>query len=217
VEGLSALKQLQPGDFSRLYRDFQAVRATLFRLPHASREEVARCGDVLFEEIVWNNTLLEKQFVVDLLNAPVAICLGLRPLLVLMLLEGGRLERARAMMAWPAAEGTALAAPTSTETVASFLPSYAETRGRGTTLGLLVANFEKAFGRGAAAPDGCGCPGDGPLPVPRCQSVYACPSCPCRRYCRLDEWLRLARRLRARALPTRQEDLLERLAYLWSN
>ena len=47
--------------------------------------------------------------------------------------------------------------------------------------------------------------------APRCASVYHCPSCPCRRYCRLDEWLRIARLLRQHAVTVRQETLLERL------
>ena len=208
VEELSALKELRDESFYYLYQHFEAVRATLFRLARATAGEIDSCSQVLFNEITRCNPVLEKQFAATVLRAPVVSVLDLRTLVVLMLLEGGRLEQARVMMQW---RPVGIRDTSSPESVRASLSSYAAARGGAVSADRLAAEFAMAFGRSHAGPGGDGSAPAGPLAVPRCQSVYACPSCPCRSYCRLDEWHRLALRLRTQARVIRHEDLLDRL------
>jgi YcaO-like protein with predicted kinase domain len=211
VESLSALRTLGRADFSHLYTHLDAVRTTLFRLPHASTQEIARCGEVLFDEVTRANPTLEKELVSNVLQAPVAGCLGLRPLLVLMLLEAGAVDKARTVLEWPPASAPILEQPVSPQGVATWLPSYAKTRRGAVAAATLAARFAEAFGFSDIVREADVNAATGPVPLPRCQSVYACPSCPCRPFCRLDEWYRLAVHLRARAATIRQDALLERL------
>jgi hypothetical protein len=208
VEELSALKELRDESFHYLYQHFEAVRSTLFRLPHASAGEIDSCSQVLFNEITRCNPVLEKQFAATVLRAPVVAAFDLRTLVVLMLLESGRLEQARVMMGW---RPVGVRDKNSPESVRASLSSYAASRGGAVSADRLAVEFERVFGRPHTGSDQDGSAPTRPLPVPRCQSVYACPSCPCRPYCRVDEWHRLARSLRAHARVIRQEDLLDRL------
>ena len=210
VEELSALRQLRPLDVQCLSPQFATVRTTIFRLAQASTEEVARCSAMLFDEMTCCNPTLEQQFVSGVLRAPVATCLDLRTLLVLMLLEAGSTGQARTVMEWPPPSAV-LATPASVEGVAAWLAPYVETRRRAAGVGQIAANFDRAFGPGRREADAVSGSEQRELPVPRCQSIYDCPACPCHRYCRLDEWYRLARRLREQAVTVRQEDLLARL------
>jgi ribosomal protein S12 methylthiotransferase accessory factor YcaO len=209
AECLSALDRLTGEHVRHLYAHVDTMRAVLFRLPRATRDEVAMCSRVLYDEITRCSPMLEKGFTAGVLQAPVAGCLALRPLLVLMLLESGRADEARVMMGWRPTSSSAVAAAESLAAVAAWLPAYERTREGPLDGRSLRAAFAKAFGSEPPAPDGQDLHPS--LPVPRCASVYACPSCPCRRYCRLDEWYRLARRLRVHAVDVQQEDLLLRL------
>jgi hypothetical protein len=137
------------------------------------------------------------------LRAPVAACVGLRPLLALMLLESGLEEEACVVLDWPPIAEPSAADPSSREAVRRLLPAYAEARRGAVSAGRLASALQRACGGGEAAAAEPAClaePGAAePLLLPRCASVYDCPSCPCRRYCLMDAWYRAARRLRERA------------------
>jgi ribosomal protein S12 methylthiotransferase accessory factor YcaO len=208
VEELSALKALGPEAFSFLHAHVEAVRRAIFGLPHASGEEIARCARVLVDEMERCTPMLDATVVSSVLHAPVSQPLSPRALLVLMLLEAGDLEKAGAVLNRPPAAPPVLEPPLSAADVARWIPSYAAERRAAIGRDLLAARFAEAFGEAHVGSDHESVP---PLPVPRCQSVYACPSCPCRTRCSIEEWCRLARRLRAEAAPVRQEALLERL------
>jgi ribosomal protein S12 methylthiotransferase accessory factor YcaO len=206
AERLSALDPLTREHLDHLYVHYDEVRATLFRLPRATGDEIGRCARVLYGEMTCCSPMLDRQFAAGVLQAPVAACMGLRPLLALMLLETGGCAEARVIGSWRPTSPTAVAPTVSLDSVATWLPVYARTRRAWTDEERLRAAFARAFGREpqAGGTDGL----HEVLPVPACVSVYACPSCPCRRYCRLDEWYRLARRLRAGAVEVRQESLI---------
>ena len=144
------------------------------------------------------------------LFAPVAACVDLRTLLVLMLLEAGRVEEARVLAGRPSVALTRDEESNVVERVASRLAPYHRARGGLVDPRVLEGRFEEAFGRSwGARPSGrdeSSAPRDAAgerLLLPRCTSVYACPSCPCRPWCRLDEWYRLARHLQRHLLPAR--------------
>jgi ribosomal protein S12 methylthiotransferase accessory factor YcaO len=213
VEELSPLRELLPAQFRSLPRHFETVRATIFRLAWATRDEIAHAAGVLFEEMTAFNPTLEARFLADVLHAPTAYWIGLRPLLVMMLLEAGELERARAIVGWAPLSAPELApeqrGSSLTETPGGLLQAYRSLRRAVLRDSDILKSFHELFGdraSGDVATDGQ--EGILRLPVPCCQNVYACPSCPCRAYCRLEEWYRLARQLRARASGVEQERLL---------
>jgi YcaO-like protein with predicted kinase domain len=209
VEELSALSRLTPVRFAGLWAEWERVRATVFALGDATRDAVERCAGTLFGEITRSNPLVERGFAGSVLNAPVVASLEVRALLLLMLLEAGRLADARAILARPPLVPPALERAATLRALASLLPGYARSRGGRIQVEDLRAAFTRAFGdvdQSVAAGTGAV---DEPLSVPRCHSVYGCPACPCRPFCRLDEWYRLARRLRDCAVPPDQAAWLE--------
>jgi hypothetical protein len=212
VEGLSALSRLTRRRFSRLYAELEDVRATIFALGDASRAEIERCAVTLFDELTGGNPFVEHGFAGSVLASPVVAALDLRPLLLLMLLEAGRFAEARTILAWPS-----LCPPTpdraaTLRNLATLLPSYARSRGGRALAEDLLAAFSGAFGTVGSSREAPADAGDGRLPAPCCHSVYGCPACPCRRFCCLDEWRRLALRLRDRAGVPDQTALIDRLA-----
>ncbi len=212
VEGLSALSRLTPLRFSRLYSEWEGVRATIFALGDASRQEIDRCAITLFDELTRGNPFVEHGFAGSVLVSPVVAALDLRPLLLLMLLEAGRVDEARTVLAWPPLRPPAPGRAAALQALASLLPAYARSRGGRAPAEELRAAFTRGFGEVEAPPAAPAEPADGRLPVPCCHSVYGCPACPCRRFCHLDEWRRLALRLRERASEVDQAALFERLA-----
>jgi len=208
IEELSALNVLRDECFSYLYQHGDAVRATLFALHRVCTKDVEFCSRVLFKEITRCNPLIERMFSEAVLHAPVVsnFVVSLRTLVILMLVETGKIEEARVLMA----SRPIGARDTSTEeSVRATLSAYLATRGNAVDAGRLRADLETVIGgpltnEEEAPPK--------PLPLPRCECVYSCPTCPTRRYCRLDEWHRLARHLRAQAQIVRQEAVLDRLA-----
>jgi ribosomal protein S12 methylthiotransferase accessory factor YcaO len=212
VEGLSSLSRLTPLRFARLYAEWERVRATIFALGDASRQEIEHCAVTLFDELTGGNPFVEHGFARSVLNAPVVAAHDLRPLLLLLLLDAGRVDEARTLLAWPSLRPPAPERATALRSLASLVPAYARSRGGHAPAEELRAAFFGAFGAVEAPPAAPAGVADGRLPVPCCHSVYGCPACPCRRFCRLDEWRRLARRLRDRAVAVDQAALLEHLA-----
>lgn len=210
VEGLSALTELRPESLSGLLANADEVRRTIFALAHAPRADVERCARLLFDEITRRNPLIERQFARGVLNAPVDMALDLRRLETLMLLECGWLAEARALFARPPLGGHTVDPDVELDVLARLLPAYAAVRGARVDAGQLSGRFEEAFVRQAGQP---GPDGVLPLLVPRCHSVYGCPSCPCRSVCRLEEWRRVALALRSRAHAVDHEALRARLAH----
>ncbi len=216
VERLSALCDLAPKHLAHLPRHLDDVRATLFRIAWASPGDIAACATVLFDELVHSSPTLEAQFATSVLRAPVAACVGLRPLLALMLLEAGWGDKARIVLEWPPISEALEAEPPGRRTVERLLPAYVQARRGAVSAARLACELARAFDDPQAAPATPGNqhdqPAAAPLLLPRCATVYDCPSCPCRRYCRLDEWYHLARRMRERAAEIDQASLLHVLA-----
>jgi hypothetical protein len=198
--------------FSRLYSEWEGVRATILALKDASRQEIDRCAVTLFDELTLGNPFVEHGFAGSVLLSPVVAALDLRPLLLLMLLEAGRVDEARTVLAWPPLRPPAPERAAALLNLATLLPAYARSRGRGTTAEDLQAAFTRAFGAVEGLRAASADAGTWRLPVPCCHSVYGCPACPCRRFCHLDEWRRLAQLLRKRASEVDQAALLDRLA-----
>jgi hypothetical protein len=207
VEGLSALGRIGAEHFGEMERRHDAVRRTLFRVGSATRSEIAECARLIFDEMSGCSPLLEKHFVSGVLAAPVVTCVGLRPLLVTMLLEAGALDEARQVVVeWPPVGSSVLEKPVAAADILAILPAYSQARRGAAPLAVMRAAFDAAFGQIAGGDTAAEQPDR--LLLPRCASVYHCPGCPCRRHCRLDEWYRLARRLRERAVPVPQAALL---------
>jgi YcaO-like protein with predicted kinase domain len=213
VEGLSALRTLPVARVQSRLLDSETVQATVFRLAWASRDEVARCARLLFEVMTSVDPTLEARFLMDVLHAPTAKWIGLRPLVLMMLVEAGELDRALVL-----ADLAPLSAPeltpdrpgaTPIEATTSLWQAYRELRGPAIRDDEALASFREACG----GPAGAGVanrqlPETDRLLSPRCVSLYACPSCPCRKYCRLDEWCRLAVRMREQATSVDQMQLI---------
>lgn len=225
VEDLSPVSEIPEDKFSFIWREIEEVRRTIFNIDSCSREVIARVADVLFQELTRVNPLLEVLFERKALHAPIIYWIGFRPLLTAMLIESGEYAKARTVLNWPrttcepepeapdsgsvrafrellaaylaAGVPDALMPAAPGDTGCSTLPTTAFPRllekQRGYAIGS-TETFRRRF--------------EG-LPIPRCLSVYACPSCTCRKYCFLDNWYRLALTLRAAARPAGSQGLLE--------
>jgi YcaO-like protein with predicted kinase domain len=205
VRQLSALSRLTPARMRLLYREWDAVRSTLFGLRDATRDQVRRCARVLFDEVTLGSPQVEFDFARATLGAPVVRPLDFRQLLLMMLLESGLLGEAREMAARAPLLLPAPDRDARLDALAPLLRSYADARGGKVEAAGLVAAFERAFDRACTGtPRAARSPGLAPLPIPRCHSVYGCPACPCRRNCWLDSWRRLAHAMRERAISVDQ-------------
>jgi YcaO-like protein with predicted kinase domain len=233
IDGMSPLRKLPEFGRDHLYGELEKVKRGIFNLDSISEDECTRCGNLLYEELTSSSKLLELYFAQKLLNAPVWYWTGLRPLLVFMLIRGGEYEKAFKVLTLPPAamqeEGLHYPTTDSSKPMREVLTLYCELKAKGLedadVLRRLTEVFdqsifreglrdlmEKNFGafvwnsgkkiRGSFTG----------LHVPRCLSVYNCPSCLCRKYCYVEKWYKIARSLRQRVMPGGQEELKTHLA-----
>ena len=228
ADGLSQVSEIREGRFAFRWRRQEEVRRTILNIDACSRQEVAEVADLLFQELTRADPLLEVDFEQNALDAPVIYWMGFRPVVASMLIESGEYAKALTVLNWPRStlendpdvpdcgavrrfcellEAQCRCRPESwpearvpekPQEDPSADPSFhrlsAEQR-RGASG--LAETSRRRFQQ---------------LPIPRCLSVYACPSCSCRKYCFVDDWYRLARTLRSAVSPADPQDLLRMLA-----
>lgn len=210
VEELSGLHARPPLTTSPLHAQMPNVRRAILGLYRASRDEVTQAALTLYGEATRHNPHIEWRFFSGILQVPAWSCVDLRTLLVLMLIEGGRTEEAADVVDWPPLRDPLPDRPARVASALAALPGYVQLRGSHVDNSALLVTFDRAFGP-VRPVDVTTVNAGPPLRVPRCESVYCCPSCPCRPSCRLDEWHRLARRLRAHVAIPNAADLLTHL------
>lgn len=230
IEGLSQLRPVGETRLAFLCDGKERVRRTLFGIDAASREQIAAAGRTLFRALTLGSPVLEAHFEEDVLNAPVASWMGLRPLLAFMLTEAGAWDGAATVLAWPppSLDEPGLRYPSRDRAQAfrDLLSAFCRLRGEGAAADVAARQLQEMFAGSElaagipalAAGDYAGFAAGGRpgtsrrfegLEIPRCLSVHSCPSCPCRRACALDRWRSTARSLRRAAAPVRPQALLD--------